>query len=100
MTALLVSFWPYLVGLAGIVFGFVMRWWTKRQQAQVVAQAQTATEAQVRQDVAAEAQVAGTQAQADALNTRQSSETAASAVAAKGDDALNDALAAKGALRD
>lgn len=100
LLALAGSIWPYILAAAGVLAAFVTRWWTKRQGAQAVARAKVDTAEQTRDMVVAESQVAATQAQADALAVRTASNTTAAATAAKGDDALNQALADKGALRD
>lgn len=100
MTALLASFWPYIVGALGVAAAFVTRWWTKRQGVQAVEQAKTETETAVRSDVAKESQAVTDRAVADAIRIRQQADARAASIAAQGDDALNAELERKGGLRD
>lgn len=62
--------------------------------------AKAETDANVRQEVATSTAAAAGQAMKDAADSRAASVQAAQATAAQGDDALNDALKAQGALRD
>jgi hypothetical protein len=62
--------------------------------------AKVETESSVRQEVATSTAAAAGQAMKDAAESRTSSARVAHATAAQGDDRLNDALKAQGALRD
>lgn len=100
MIALLASIWPFLVGAAGVIWGIFMHWRTNSKVSQAVEQTKATTENQVRQDVANETAVAATTAQAEAIQTRIDAAQQAHVAAQGGTEALDKALADRGALRD
>ncbi len=100
MIALLAQLWPFIVAGLGIAYGVFKHLTAAHQTAKAVDQAKLETAAQVQQGIANQTAVAATNAQAEAIQTRQDAEQSAHSTAQQGTAALDQALAEKGALRD